>query len=368
MRIAVESQLAGNTYRQAVEYSEVLRCQVTLGEVNLLVAADLLCLRQSQHVVELGNQLLDSGDELDDTLRDDDSTEVVTVGSADSNSVGDVRHDVVEAHSLLLDLLGNEADVRLSLECALKGDVRSRATHHLDEVPVLAGRVTVALDVTDQLRVGLTSGIEAERGLNLRVLQVTVDGLRTTDHLHTILLGSIVLSQHTSVGVRVVTTDNHDSLDVELADDLQTLLELIDLLQLCTARADHVETASVAILVDNLWSQLHIVMINQTTRAEDETEETVLRVELLDLIEQTGNHVMTARSLTARKDDTNVHLGVIGLCCGLKLHDRHTVSVGEQLLDLFLVANTLSGLTFLDFYSTLQGLRQFRLISSPCNL
>ena len=112
--------------------------------------------------------------------------------------------------------------------------MRSRATHHLDEVPILAGRVTVALDVTNQLRISLTSGIETERSLNLLVLQVTVDGLRTTDYLNTIVLSSIVLGQYASVGVRVVTTNNYDSLDVKLADNLETFLELINLLKLGT--------------------------------------------------------------------------------------------------------------------------------------
>ena len=55
--------------------------------------------------------------------------------------------------------------------------MRSRAAHELDEVPVLASRVTVALDVTDDFSVDLRSGVEAEGGLDLLVLQVTVDGL-----------------------------------------------------------------------------------------------------------------------------------------------------------------------------------------------
>ena len=121
-------------------------------------------------------------------------------------------------------------------------------------------------------------------------------------------MGGIVLSQHTGIGVRVVTTDDHDGLDVELTDDLQTLLKLIHLLQLRTTGTDHVETTGVTILVDDLRSQFHIVMVYETTRAEDETVETVLRVEFLDLVEQTRNHVMTARSLTTTEDDTHVHL------------------------------------------------------------
>ena len=139
VRIAVESQLTGHAHGQAVEHGEVLVGEMTLGEVHLLVAADLLSLRHSEHVVELGDELLDGGDELDDTLRNDDGSEVIAVGSTHGHSLGDVVDDVAEAHTLLLDLLADEADVGLGLQGALECDVAGRAAHHLDEVPVLAG-------------------------------------------------------------------------------------------------------------------------------------------------------------------------------------------------------------------------------------
>ena len=97
----------------------------------------VLSLWHSQYVVELSDELLDGWDELDYTLRDDNGTEVVAIGSTLTNSVSNVCNDIVEAHTLLLDLLRYEADVRLSLQSALQSDMRSRTTHHLDEMPVL---------------------------------------------------------------------------------------------------------------------------------------------------------------------------------------------------------------------------------------
>ena len=94
-------------------------------------------------------------------------------------------------------------------------------------------------------------------------------------------------------------------------------------------------------------------MVYQTARTEDETIETVLGVEFLNLVEQTGNHVVTARSLTTTEDNTHVHLGGVGFGSRLKLHNRHTVSVGEQLLDFVLISYTLGRLTFLNLYCTL---------------
>ena len=59
---------------------------------------------------------------------------------------------------------------------------------------------------------------------------------------------------------------------------------------------------------------------------------------------------------------------MVGLGCGLELYDRHTIGVREQLLDFLLVTDTLSGLTLLQFYCTLESLRQLRLISGSCQL
>ena len=109
-------------------------------------------------------------------------------------------------------------------------------------------------------------------------------------------------------------------------------------------------------------------MVNQTTRAEDESEETVLGVELLDLVEETSDNIVTTRSLATAEDDTHVHFLGIGLCGRFKLYDRHTIGVGEQLLNLFLVAYALCGLTFLDFDCTLKSLRQLGLISGSRQL
>ena len=165
--------------------------------------------------------------------------------------------------------------------------MRSRATHQLNEVPVLTCRVAVTLDVTDNLSVGLASSVEAERSLNLVVLQVAIDSLRTADNLYAVVLGSIVLSQNASVGVRVVTTDDYESLDIKLTQNLDALLKLVFLLKLCTARTDKIETAGVAIISDKLVCNLDVFVVNETARPHKEAIETVLWVQLLNLVKQT---------------------------------------------------------------------------------
>ena len=124
---------------------------MTLGKVDNLATTQVLDLGLSQHVVQLGDEFLDSGNELNQTLGNDDSTEVVAISSTLAHHVCNIGHDVVQALLLGFYLLRDETDVRLSLQGTLQCNVRSRAAHHLDEVPVLTGRIAVTLNVTNQL-------------------------------------------------------------------------------------------------------------------------------------------------------------------------------------------------------------------------
>ena len=109
-------------------------------------------------------------------------------------------------------------------------------------------------------------------------------------------------------------------------------------------------------------------MIHQTARTQDEAVETVLGVQFLNSVEETGNHVVTAGSLTTRKDNTHVDLCSVGNVALLELDQRHTISVGEQLLDVLLIVNTLCRSALLHLHGSLKSLRQFRLIGSTSQL
>ena len=109
-------------------------------------------------------------------------------------------------------------------------------------------------------------------------------------------------------------------------------------------------------------------MLHQSARTQNETEETVLGVQLLDGVKQTGNHIVTTRSLTTRQDYTHIHLRCVGNITLFEFNEGHSVGVGEKLLDFLLVINTLSGFTLLHFDSSLKSFWQFWLISSTCRL
>ena len=128
-------------------------------------------------------------------------------------------------------------------------------------MPILAGRIAVAFDVSDKLAVSLCGSIETERSFNLLVLQVAVDGFGATDNLYAVILGCIIFGQDACVGVRVVATDNNDGLNVQLADNLQAFFKLLGRFQFCTSATNHVETAGVAILVNEIGRYLNVLVV-----------------------------------------------------------------------------------------------------------
>ena len=335
----------------------------------LLRGFHFLGLGGGKEVVELGDEFFERGDELDEAFGDEHRAEVIAGFGALGDNACDVSHHVVEALFLSLHFFGDEADVGLHLQGAFEGDVRSRATHEFDEVPVLASGVGVALDVTDHFCVSFASGVETERSFDLVVLEVTVDGLGATDDLHAGVLGCEVFGQYASVGVGVVAADDYDGVDAQLANDLETLFKLCFFLELGATRTDHVETAGVAIFVDQGVVHLDVLVVDETAGAHEEAVELGIGVLLFQTVVETANHVVTAGSLSARKDDADVD-GCIFLLLvgGFEANEGHTVGVGEEGFDLFLIINTLRGGSLYDFHVAAQTGGEFGAVSRTSDL
>ena len=156
--------------------------------------------------------------------------------------------------------------------------MRSGTSHNLDEVPVLLCRVAVSLDISDQLAVGLGSGIETEGALDIVILQVAVDGLRASDYLYAGIVCCKVLSQNCCVCIGIVATDDYDCGNAVLLADLRSNLKLLLCLQLCSAGTDDIETAGISVLIDICVIEDHIFILDQSARATLESVKNVLRI------------------------------------------------------------------------------------------
>ena len=276
MRIAVEGQLTGHALGQ----TGVERCVLfrEFGDEVAVAHALLdhlkLCLIAGQEVVQLGDEALHGGDELDEPLGDEHGAEVVALGGSAGYDARYTVHDLVEREVVGLHLFGDDADVRVGLQGTLQSDVRRRSAHELDEVPILTRRVAVALDVSDHLGVDLAGGVEAKGCFDEVVLQIAVDRLGAADDADAGSDRPIIFGQHGRVRVRVVAADDDERRDAQLLEDLQPLVELFASLELRAPGADHVEAARVAVFVDDVGRQLHVFMLHQSAGPQDEAEET----------------------------------------------------------------------------------------------
>jgi len=273
VRVTIQSQLAGNTFRQTCVDSRVFRRKFADDIITLVRFLNLteFFSISSQEVVQFSNQAFHGRNEFYQSFRNQYSTEVVSLCSTVSYHFSDVSHYIVQRHIFSFYFFRNDTHVRLYLQSTFQCDMRSRTTHQLDEVPVFTCRVTVTLDVTDYFRISLTCCIETERSFNHIVLQVTVDCFRATDYLYTVVLSCIVFSQYTSVCVRVVTTNDNQCFDAKFFDDFISLFELAFCFQFRTSGTDDIETTCVTVFVDNISSQFHIIVIYQTTRTQNKT-------------------------------------------------------------------------------------------------
>ena len=369
MRVTFHRELLGHAFRQAGVDGGVLGGEFAHDPFALCFGVYGCCLCGSEQIVEFGDEFLHGGDELNETFGNEHRAEVVAGGSALGHHFSDVGHDVVERHVLLFHFFAHDADIGLALQGAFQSDMAGGAAHELDEVPVFAGGVGVALDVADDLCISLAGRVETEARLDLFVLQVAVDGLGAADDLYAVLLGGIIFGQDAGIRVGVVAADDNDGLDAQFADDLQTGLELILLLQLRTAGTDHVETARVAIFVDDFGCQLYVLVVYQTAGAHEEAVELVLGALLLEFVEEAADNIVAAGSLTAGEDDADVHRLVSTLLVRRnELHEGHTIGIGEESLYFFLIAYALRGSTFFNTYVAAQAQRKFGLVSGACNL
>ena len=346
--VALQKQLLLDALGQNGEHVHGLLGKTRLDEGVLLLPSgqgvELGGLLAGQQFVDFRDQHGEFGNELHDALGDDGNAEVPALRRPGGHGVGNIVRDLGEGHLLLSHFLANQADVGLGFQGAFQRHVGSGTTHDLDKVPILLGGVGVALDVADDLAVGLGSGVEAEGALDVLVLQVAVDGLGATNHLNAAIVGGKILGENRGVGVGVVAADDDDGGDAMLLADALGNGELLLGFQLGSAGADDVKSAGVAVLVDVFVVEDYVVVLQQAAGAALEAVEDVFLVAGLQRVVQTADDVVAAGRLTAGKDHAHDLLlrrgGVLTLLEGDLVF---AVGIGEQRLDLFLIRDALGG-------------------------
>ena len=344
--VAVADQLRLDGGGKGLEDLLVGVGKILFDECDLAVKIKRVKLRLvlCKQVVEFGDEGLDLGDELNEPLGNEDDAEVHGVGGAVDDDCGQLVHDLLEGELLCGDLLRDDARLRVCLECAFQCDVGCGAPHQLDEVPVFACAICVAHDVSDQFRVDLGCGVEAEGDFDPCVLEVSVDSLRASDHLDSGVLGEEILRQGAGIRIRVVPADDDNCGDAMLLAGRHDLLKLLLGLELCAPAADHVKATRIAVAVDDFVRQEDLLVLDESRRASEESEELVFGVKLLESVVESRDHIVSAGGLSSGEDDASLDRGGFALFAGDEIDCGQSVCVGEEPLDGVLVCDRLGGL------------------------
>ena len=179
------------------------------------------------------------------------------------------------------------------------------------------------------------------------------------------------ICQNTGVGIGVISADDDQRGDPALFAVFPGGDELLFGLKFGTSGTDHIESAGIAVGVDDLIGQLHRLVFDQTVGSLEETEDAAVGVEALESVIDTGNDVVSAGSLSAGEDDSDIDRGkslLLGGC--LKGQSGTSEGIGEKFGNSFDITGT-GGCAAFDHGhcgSAAQGNGEFRLIGGTRQL
>ena len=122
------------------------------------------------------------------------------------------------------------------------------------------------------------------------------------------------------------------------------LLKLLLGLELCAPAADHVKATRIAVAVDDFVRQEDLLVLDESRRASEESEELVFGVKLLESVVESRDHIVSAGGLSSGEDDASLDRGGFALFAGDEIDCGQSVCVWEEPLDGVLVCDRLGGL------------------------
>ena len=281
--------------------------------------------------VQLADEGAHFGDEFNEALGNEDGAELLAVRGAVGDGLGDLVDDLLERETALGDFLGDERDVRMRLQRALQGDVRGRAAHELDEVPVFAGRNGVALDVSDEVGVNLAGRVEAKARLDVLAAQVAINRLRNADYTKRGVVGLGKLGELRGVGIRVVAADDHQRGEVVGFRRFEGLEKILVRFEFRAARADDVEPAGIAVALEELGVDFDALVREKAVRAIQETDERAFGMDAFDGVEESCDDIVSAGGWATGEDHADADRGGCDWCGAFfKGHGRQVEGVGKE--------------------------------------
>ena len=115
--------------------------------------------------------------------------------------------------------------------------MRGRATHKTDKVVVLLGGNDIRAKISYSFRVDFRGSIKAKADWDMFILEVTVDSLWAANDFALSAVLSEVLGKEACIRVRIIATNNYETIKVEILRILERVSELLRGLNLMTSGA-----------------------------------------------------------------------------------------------------------------------------------
>jgi hypothetical protein len=183
----------------------------------------------------------------------------------------------------------------------------SWSAHQSDEMIVFLRRESVSHDGTDWLRIGLAGSIETETDFYKLVLQISIDGLRTAYYSNIGSLAQKILSQQGSVGVRVISSYDDQSIEFKWFTVLEWLLKLLGFFYLISTTADHVESSPIFEVTDVSFIDFNIVSCEYAFGAIQEPEKLRVLMNTLNVVVYADDHIVASGCLTSWQHTTHTN-------------------------------------------------------------
>ena len=286
--IAIKSQLARDTFGQSFVSLGIVCTEMFDDPLTLCLAVKSgKCLFFfSEKIVEFGYQTTHCGYKLDKALWDKHCSKVVALCCTCSHNISQLVDYILQGEVLCLNLLRNDANVRLGLKCTFKCNMTGATPHKLYEVPIFFGAIAVSLNIAYNLAVYLCGCIETKRGFNQIVLQVAVNGLRAAYNLYTCTHLLVVFGKHGRISVAIVTANDDKSGYFELLEYFETAVKLVLCLEFGTTATDNIKTTCISIFVYDRCGQFNILVFDKPAGSHNETEKTTGAMNAFDSVKK----------------------------------------------------------------------------------
>ncbi|GIX63723.1 capsular exopolysaccharide synthesis family protein [Babesia caballi] len=257
-----------------------------------------------ENLVQFGNENVDFGNELDETLGNENDAVGLAHAIASFHQVHNFVHNGGKRLLFAPHLLANQNQVGMGLHAALHGEVRSGAPHHADEVVRVMRAAGVGAQVADKLGVGSSRGVKAKADLDVAGLHVAVHSLRHADDATGLAqngaaVGQVggdaigkVVGNEGGVAVGAISADNNQTVQIQVVYGFNYVVEVSVAGNLAATGEEHVEATHVAELIHHLGSHDFVLTVHQPVQAAVEANELRLGVAQVQVVKHAGYDVV----------------------------------------------------------------------------